>query len=141
VGVIGSIFTAPAVPTWYAALRKPAFTPPNWLFGPVWVSLFLLMGLSAFLVWRRGLDQHGVKLALSLFVFQLLLNLLWSAMFFGLKSPLAGLVDIFFLWVAILLTIFAFCKLSTTAGMLLLPYIVWVSFAAILNFSIWRLNA
>jgi benzodiazapine receptor len=141
VGLVGSIFTTPAVPTWYAALRKPAFTPPNWLFGPVWISLFALMGLSAFLVWRRGLDQEGVKLALSIFAVQLLLNLLWSAMFFGLKSPLAGLVDIFFLWIAILLTLLAFWRISTTAGLLLMPYIIWVSFAAVLNFSIWRLNA
>ena len=140
VGLVGSIFTIPAVPTWYAALRKPTFTPPNWLFGPVWISLFVLMGLSAFLVWRRGLDQEGVKLALSIFAVQLLLNLLWSAMFFGLKSPLTGLVDIFFLWIAILLTLLAFWRISSTAGILLLPYILWVSFAAVLNFSILILN-
>ena len=140
VGQVGSNFTIPAVPTWYAALRKPTFTPPNWLFGPVWISLFVLMGLSAFLVWRRGLDQEGVKLALSIFAVQLLLNLLWSAMFFGLKSPLTGLVDIFFLWIAILLTLLAFWKISTMAGILLLPYILWVSFAAVLNFSILILN-
>ena len=139
-GFIGSFFTAPAIPTWYATLNKPSFTPPNWLFAPVWTALFVLMGISAFLVWRKGLNNRQVKIALSIFSVQLILNILWSAMFFGLRSPIAGLIEIIILWVAILLTILIFFKISMTAGLLLIPYILWVSFAAVLNFFIWRLN-
>ncbi len=140
-GIIGSIFTASSVSTWYAALRKPSFTPPGWVFGPVWISLYALMGISAYLVWRNGLSHKAVRIALTLFVAQLVLNALWSAMFFGLRSPLAGLVDISILWVLILLTIFYFLKVSTTAGALLVPYALWVTFAAILNHSIWIMNS
>jgi len=139
-GFIGSIFTTPAIPGWYAALVKPSFTPPNWLFAPVWTGLYLLMGISAFLVWRKSLDNHLVNSGLRIFILQLILNTLWSFLFFGLKSPLLGLIEIMLLWIAILLTIRSFLKVSNTAGLLLLPYILWVSFAAILNFSIWRLN-
>ena len=139
-GVIGAIFTTSAVPTWYAALKKPSFTPPGWIFSPVWIALYLLMGVSAFVVWSKGWGDSRVRIALSLFVVQLVLNALWSLMFFGLRSPLAGLINIVALWVFILLTTLYFFKVSTTAGTLLVPYILWVSFAAILNFSIWRLN-
>ncbi len=139
-GVIGSIFTTPAIPSWYATLKKPSFTPPNWLFGPVWITLFVLMGTAAFLVWDKGLNNKQVKIALSIFAVQLVLNVLWSAMFFGLRSPLAGLIEIVILWTAILFTILSFFKVSQAAGFLLIPYILWVSFAAVLNFSIWRLN-
>lgn len=100
----------------------------------------MLMGISAFLVWRRGLDDRLVRIALGIFGVQLILNILWSAMFFGLKSPLAGLIDISILWIAILLTIINFFKISQVASFLLIPYILWVSFAAFLNFSLWRLN-
>ncbi len=139
-GLIGSIFTTPAIPTWYATLAKPTFTPPSWLFAPAWITLYLLMGIAAFLVWRKGLGEEGVKSALVMFLVQLVLNALWSVVFFGLKSPLAGAVVIIALWVAILLTMLRFFKLSTTAGALLTPYILWVSFAAALNISIWILN-
>ena len=139
-GVVGSIFTTPAIPTWYATLRKPSFTPPNWVFSPVWISLFVLMGIAAFLVWNKGLSDQRVKTALGIFALQLILNVLWSAMFFGLRSPLAGLIEIAVLWVAILLTILYFFRVSEAAGILLIPYFLWVSFAAFLNFSIWRLN-
>ena len=139
-GIIGSIFTTPAIPTWYAALQKPAFTPPSWLFAPAWITLYLLMGIAAFLIWRQGLGQKGVKWALVIFLVQLVLNALWSVVFFGLQSPLYGMVVILALWVAILLTILRFFKLSTAAGALLLPYILWVSFAAALNVSVWVLN-
>jgi tryptophan-rich sensory protein len=139
-GIIGSVFTASSVSTWYAALRKPSFTPPGWVFGPVWISLYALMGIAAYLVWRNGLNQREVRIALSLFVAQLILNALWSAMFFGFRSPLAGLVDISALWVLIVLTIFYFLRVSTTAGLLLVPYIVWVSFAAVLNYYLWAMN-
>ena len=139
-GLVGSLFTAPAIPTWYAALEKPAFTPPNWLFAPAWVTLYLLMGIAAFLVWRKGFGQDGIKSALVVFLAQLVLNALWSVVFFGLKSPVAGAVVIVILWVAILFTIYRFSRISRAAAWLLLPYILWVSFAAVLNLSIWVLN-
>jgi len=139
-GLIGSIFTAPAIPTWYAALEKPLFTPPNWLFAPAWGTLYVLMGIAAFLVWHRGLSQEGVKSALLVFLVQLVLNALWSVVFFGFESLLGGLVVIVVLWVAILFTIFKFFRLSTAAGALLLPYILWVSFATALNISLLVLN-
>ena len=139
-GIIGAFFTTPAIPSWYAALNKPSFTPPDWVFGPVWITLYFLMGIAAFILWRRGLDKEGVKPALVIFLVQLVLNALWSVVFFGLRSPMAGAVVIFVLWVAILLTILRFFRLSIVAGSLLLPYILWVSFAAVLNMSIWILN-
>ena len=139
-GAIGSIFTAAAIPTWYATLEKPFFTPPNWLFAPAWITLYLLMAIAAFLIWRQGLGQKGVKPALVIFLVQLVLNALWSIAFFGLQSPLYGMVVILALWVAILLTIIYFFRLSTAAGALLLPYILWVSFASALNIAIFMLN-
>lgn len=139
-GVFGSIFTRPAIPIWYANLNKPSFTPPNWVFSPVWITLFALMGISAFLVWNKGINYQGVKKALTVFIVQLILNAFWSVVFFGLKSPLFGFLVIIILWIAILLTILNFFKVTKTAGLLLMPYILWVSFAAALNFSIWRLN-
>ncbi|UCG91603.1 MAG: tryptophan-rich sensory protein [candidate division WOR-3 bacterium] len=139
-GFLGSIFTTPAIPTWYASLKKPAFNPPNWLFAPVWTTLYLLMGIALFLIWRKGIEAHGVKMALIIFLIQLVLNILWSVAFFGLKSPLGGLIVIVILWIAILLTIVYFYKLSSIAGILLVPYIIWVSFAGILNVSLFTLN-
>jgi benzodiazapine receptor len=139
-GLIGSIFTTPAIPTWYATLQKPSFNPPSWLFAPAWITLYLLMGVAAFLIWRQGLKQKGVRAALVIFLVQLVLNALWSVVFFGLHSPLWGMVVIIALWIAILITIVKFFKLSTAAGSLMLPYILWVSFAAVLNVSIWMLN-
>lgn len=139
-GFVGSIFTTPAIPTWYADLAKPAFTPPNWLFAPAWTTLFVLMGLGAFLIWRKGVAEGRVKAALGIFVIQLALNILWSVAFFGLRSPLGGLIVIALLWFAILLTIQSFSRLSRPAGLLLLPYILWVSFAAVLNGAILVLN-
>ena len=139
-GFIGSIFTGPSIQTWYVTLKKPVFAPPNWLFAPVWITLYLLMGIAAYLIWRRGFDRPQVKTALTLFAVQLILNILWSPAFFGLRSPIVGLIVIIILWIAILLTIRIFIKLSTVAGILLIPYILWVSVAAILNFSILLLN-
>jgi benzodiazapine receptor len=138
-GFLGSLFTTSAIPTWYKTLNKPFFTPPNWIFSPVWISLFILMGISLFFVWRRT-DHPKFKVAFLFFFVQLILNILWSATFFGLKSPLLGLVDILLLWIAILLTIQNFLQVSKMAGLLLIPYLVWVSFAALLNFSLWILN-
>jgi len=139
-GLIGSVFTTPAIPTWYATLDKPFFTPPSWLFAPAWITLYLLMAVAAFLVWRKGLGEEGVRCALILFLVQLVLNALWSVVFFGLQSPLYGMVVILALWVAILLTIIKFFRLSVAAGSLMLPYILWVSFASTLNIAIWLLN-
>jgi tryptophan-rich sensory protein len=139
-GFIGSLFTTPTIPTWYASLQKPTFNPPNWVFAPVWISLYFLMGISAFLVWRKGIENPQVNLALRFFIIQLVLNSIWSVLFFGLRSPLLGLVEIIILWTIILLTILYFFKVSKIAGILLLPYFVWVSFATVLNFSLWRLN-
>jgi tryptophan-rich sensory protein len=138
-GFLGSVFTTPAIPTWYQTLHKPFFTPPNWLFSPVWISLFILMGLSFFYVWRRP-DHPQFKKALIFFFVQLILNVLWSLAFFGLRSPLFGLMDIVLLWIAILFTILNFFQVSRFAGVLLLPYLLWVSFATLLNFSLWILN-
>ncbi|MFC1937552.1 TspO/MBR family protein [Chloroflexota bacterium] len=140
-GAIGSIFTTPAIPTWYATLEKPAFTPPNSVFAPVWLTLYLLMGIAVFLVWRRGLRESGGKRAFALFWGQLVVNMLWSVVFFGLKSPLAGVVVIVILWLAILFTIIRFFRVSEPAGWLLTPYILWVSIASYLNIGVWLLNS
>lgn len=139
-GVIGSLFTSPSIPTWYASLEKPSFNPPNWVFSPVWITLFVLMGISLFLLWRNGLEDQKVRIAILFFAVQLVLNVCWSAIFFGLKSPFFALIEIIFLWIAILLTILNSYKVSKAAGVLLIPYILWVSFAAVLNFSLWSLN-
>jgi benzodiazapine receptor len=139
-GFIGSFFTSHSVSTWYPMLDKPPFTPPNWVFMPVWTLLYLLMGVSLFLVWRQGTSYKIVRIGLVLFFVQLLLNLLWTLLFFGMRSPLAGLVDILILWVFIFLTMLAFFGVSRTAGILLLPYFLWVGFATLLNFSLWKLN-
>jgi tryptophan-rich sensory protein len=142
-GVIGSIFTITAIPTWYATLAKPSFNPPSWLFAPVWTTLYVLMGVAAFLIWRKdkaataGANRNA---ALTLFALQLALNALWSILFFGMHSPLFGLIGIIALWVAIAWTIMAFYKISHSAAWLLAPYLLWVSFAFCLNFAIWKLN-
>lgn len=137
---IGGIATASSVNTWYQELVKPSFNPPSWLFGPVWTVLYILMGIALFLVWQEVSEGHTSQGALVTFAIQLLLNVLWSFAFFGLRSPLAGLVVIVLLWLAILATILSFYRVSPTAAYLLVPYVLWVSFAAILNFSIWWLN-
>ena len=137
---IGSFATVRAIPTWYKGLTKPSFNPPEWLFGPAWTVLYLMMAVAAWLVWKQGIGAPGVKLALGAFLGQLVLNCFWSILFFGFRSPLAGLVDIVLLWLAILATIVLFFRVSSAAGILLLPYIAWVSFAAVLNAAVLRLN-
>ncbi|NWF54031.1 MAG: tryptophan-rich sensory protein [Syntrophaceae bacterium] len=139
-GLIGAFFTRPAISTWYAELIKPRFTPPDWVFGPVWISLYILMGIAAFLVWSRGFHHQVVRRALAIFGVQLGLNALWSFLFFGLRSPLAGLIGISVLGIAIIFTVRSFLQVSRTAGLLLIPYFLWVSFASGLNLSIWWLN-
>lgn len=137
-GIVGSFFTVSAIPTWYATLNKPSFSPPNWVFGPVWTVLYILMGISLYLVWisKSKAKQH----ALNLFFVQLGLNALWSIVFFGLHSPFLALLTIIVLWAMIILTMRAFLKINKISGWLLVPYLVWVSFATYLNYSIWALN-
>jgi tryptophan-rich sensory protein len=136
----GSVFTYPSITTWYTSLNKPFFTPPNWLFGPAWTVLYTLMAISLYLVWMKGLENKEVKQAIYIFGIQLFLNALWSLLFFGLQSPFYGFLGIVPLWIAILLTIWKFWRIDRNAGLLLVPYILWVSFAATLNLSVWLLN-
>jgi len=139
-GVLGSVFTVSSIPTWYAALEKPTFTPPSWIFAPVWIGLYTLMGISLFLILRRGWDDRNVRLAVTAFILQLLLNALWTPLFFGLHWLLPAFIEILLLWVMIVITISLFYPLSRPAGLLLVPYALWVSFAAVLNLSLWILN-
>ncbi len=139
-GIIGSLFTMSAIPTWYAGLVKPALNPPGWVFGPVWTLLYLLMGVAAWLVWREGWGKIEVKVALGFFALQLILNAAWSLIFFGGHNPAVALLEILALWLAILGTIIAFARVSKPAAWLLVPYLLWVSFATYLNFAIWLLN-
>ncbi len=139
-GIVGSVFTVPSIKTWYDALNKPSFGPPNAVFGPVWVTLFLMMGISLFLIWRQGSQVPGIKVALTVFSVHLILNIIWSFLFFGLQSPRFAFIEIIVLWLAIALTIYLFYRISVISAVLLIPYILWVSFAAFLNFSIWQLN-
>ncbi len=140
VGLAGTPFTTANIPTWYAHLTKPFFAPPNWVFGPVWTTLYALMGISLFLIWKKGHKKPQVKQALKAFYAQLFFNFLWSILFFGLRSPILGLVGIFVLASTIVLSIKLFFPLSKTAAYLLLPYIAWVSFATLLNAGIFFLN-
>ncbi len=139
-GVIGSLFTIPSISIWYSTIQKPSFTPPNWLFAPVWITLFTLMGISLYLVWNKGLKNKEEKLSLFIFFVQLVLNSFWSILFFGLKSPFFAFIEIIILWIAIAVTIFKFYKISKYAGLILIPYIVWVSIALTLNYYVWMLN-
>ena len=139
-GIIGSIFTVSAITGWYATLTKPNLNPPSWVFGPVWTTLYALMGIAAFLVWNKGLGRKDVRTALAVFGLQLVLNASWSIVFFGLQSPGWALVSIVTMWLAIVWTTILFYRISKPAMWLLVPYILWVSFAAYLNYSIYVLN-
>jgi benzodiazapine receptor len=141
VGVFGSLFTtADSLNNWYAGLKKPPFNPPDWVFGPVWTTLYIMMGISAFLVWRKGLDNKIVRIALACYIVQLALNTIWTPLFFGLNSPLLGLIDIVLLLNAIIVTIYVFFQISRPSAILLIPYFIWVSFATVLNASLFFLN-
>ncbi len=140
IGFLGSIFTTNSVKTWYKTIKKPIFNPPNWIFGPVWTALFILMGISLYLIVSYGFGYSGVKLALIVFAIQLVLNLFWSILFFGLHKPLFALIEIFILWIAILVNIIICFEISPISAYLLIPYLLWVTFASILNFSIVLLN-
>ena len=139
VAAVGGWVTAGSVADWYPSLRKPSWNPPAWVFGPVWTALYLSMAIAAWLVWRRAGWPGGAR-ALGLFAVQLALNAAWSPLFFGLRSPAAGLVDIAALWFAIAATVFAFFRIAPVAGALLVPYWLWVTFATVLNAAIWGLN-
>ena len=140
IGGLSGFATADAVSSWYPTLVKPSFNPPAWVFGPVWTVLYITMGVAAFLVWRQGLATGGVRLALVVFAVQLALNGLWSILFFGMQSPGVALIEIIALWLAIAATVVLFWRVATVAGALMVPYLLWVSFATVLNASIWWLN-
>ncbi len=136
---LGSLATTPNIPTWYATLNKPSWNPPNWLFGPVWTSLYAMMAVAGWLVWKGAGWQAG-RTAMIFFAVQLILNLAWSFIFFGAHQMGWAFLEIILLWLAIVATIVTFSSVSKTAAALLIPYLLWVSFAAFLNFTIWRLN-
>ncbi len=138
-GIIGSLFTTPAVRGWYAGINRPSFSPPNWLFAPVWTTLFVLMGISVAIIWLSEKNDLRKK-ALLIFSIQLVLNTLWSIIFFGMENPTLAFVEIIVLWFAILYTIILFRKINRKAACLLIPYILWVSFASVLNLAIAILN-
>ena len=148
-GVIGSIFTSQSVSTWFQTIEKPSFSPPNWLFGPVWTTLYVLMGVSLFLIWRATtssttfLKDRRIRKMAAFIVFgtQLILNVLWSFLFFGLRSPQFAFVEIIILLISIVVTIVIFSKISKLAAVLMLPYAGWVTFASFLNLQIWLLNS
>lgn len=146
-GVFGAVFTTSAIPTWYAGLLKPTLNPPSWVFGPVWVTLYALMGIALFLVWKKHSrilqDVRMTKVwrwAVDAFTVQLVLNALWSLLFFGARNPALALIDIVLLLIAICTTMVLFYRFSKVATYLLVPYVLWVSFATYLNYSIWMLN-
>jgi benzodiazapine receptor len=140
VGILATPFTIGAIETWYTTLEKPFFTPPNWVFAPVWTLLYMLMGISFFHIWTQGWKKEKNRKAGMFFFVQLFLNFTWSFLFFGLRSPLLGLVNITLLWIMILLTMKKFFPLSKSAAFLLLPYLLWVSLAVALNIAIVILN-
>ncbi|MBD3279171.1 MAG: tryptophan-rich sensory protein [Candidatus Pacebacteria bacterium] len=140
VGILGSVFTVSSIPTWYVNLNKPFFAPPNWVFGSVWTILYFMMGVSFYLIWKQGGPKQKTRTAIKYFLSQLGLNFIWSPVFFGLRSPALALLVIVIMWVLIVLTIKKFYPLSQWAAYLLIPYLLWVSFAASLNSAIVLLN-
>jgi benzodiazapine receptor len=140
VGAVAGLFTSSGVNGWYAAANKPWFNPPNWIFAPMWTLLYILMGIAFFLVWRSSADKNVKQTAMILFSIQLIINFFWSFIFFKLQQPGWAFAEIILMWVMILLTIIWFGKISAVAAWLMVPYICWVSFASVLNYSIWRLN-
>lgn len=137
-GGIGAAFTLPSIPTWYAALNHPSWTPPNWVFGPVWNTLYVLMGIAAGLVWKNG--TKGKYVVLTIFFLHLVLNAAWSIVFFGLHDVFAALIIIKLLWLSIALLMYLFWRHAKAATYLLIPYLMWVTYASSLNFGILLLN-
>jgi translocator protein len=140
VGATAGFFTASGVESWYQNINKPSWNPPSWIFGPVWTTLYVMMGIALFLVWKSEASDVLKKTAIAIFAVQLVLNFFWSFIFFSQHQPGWALVEIMVMWLAILFTIFAFANVSKTAAWLLVPYISWVSFATVLNYTIWQLN-
>jgi tryptophan-rich sensory protein len=140
IGTTAGFFTVTGVGSWYQTINKPSWNPPGWVFGPVWTMLYIMMGVSLYLVWKSDINNHLKRTAIGLFAVQLILNFFWSFIFFDQQQPGWAFVEIIAMWVFILLTIFAFAKVNKTAAWLLVPYISWVSFATILNYTIWKLN-
>ena len=140
VGAVAGLFTSSGVKGWYALANKPWFNPPDWIFAPVWTGLYIMMGIAFFLIWRAAADKTIKQTAMILFVVQLVINFFWSFIFFRLQQPGWAFAEIILMWVTILLTILSFGKISSTAAWLMVPYICWVSFALVLNYSIWKLN-
>ncbi len=141
IGYMSGIATQSGVKTWFPTLIKPSFNPPSWLFAPVWSLLYMMMGIAAGLVWSRiEFEREAVEKALRLFVIQLALNALWSVLFFGLQNPMLALIEIVLLWLMIYETYIKFIKIDKIAGYLFIPYLLWVTFATVLNASIWWLN-
>lgn len=137
-GAVGALFTVNVIPTWYKFLNKPSFSPPNWLFGPAWLTLYLLMGIALYLNWIKKTKQ--AKSNVRLFFIHLFFNLIWTPIFFGAKNLFLALIVIVVIWIFIVTMIFKFWKVSKTASFLLIPYLLWVSFASILNYFVWKLN-
>lgn len=153
-GILGSVFTSPSIGKWYTTLQKPFFNPPNWIFAPVWTLIFLMMGIAFYIVWEKGWQVKnkilvypkflsnfsGKKKTISIFFIQLFLNVFWSFLFFGWHNIGFAFIELLILWVAILLTIVSFYRISKKAAYLLYPYLAWVTFAGVLNFSLWVIN-
>jgi len=139
-GIIGSFFTTPAISTWYATLQRPSFSPPNWIFGPVWIILYILMGISVYLIWQQIEKNKTAKGALWLFWVHLVFNASWSIIFFGLQNPGLAFINIIIIWLLIIALMIKFWKINRWATYLLIPYLLWVGFASVLNYFIWYLN-
>jgi len=141
IGFTSGFFTITGAGSWYQTIQKPSWNPPGWVFGPVWTTLYVMMGIALFLIWKSSANKDVKQTAILLFSIQLILNFFWSFIFFNQQQPGWALVEIIVLWSAILITIFSFSKINNTASWLLVPYISWVSFATILNYTIWKLNS
>lgn len=139
-GYVGSMYTTPSIPTWYAGLQKPELTPPSWVFAPVWTALYILMGFSLYLIWQSGITKKEVQLGLVLFVLQLVLNIGWSYLFFGWHEIIIAFMCLLSLWAILLCTITQVSRFSLIGAALLIPYLLWTSFAAYLNYAIMVLN-
>lgn len=140
VGVMGAWFTAPAILTWYATLTKPVFNPPNWIFGPVWTTLYAMMGIAAYRIWRIGVEKSAARNAIVLFFIHMLFNAIWSPIFFGAHNIPLAFADISLTWITLIFVIFRFAVWDRLSAYLLLPYLAWVSFASVLNYNLWLLN-
>lgn len=139
IGFVASFFTQSSVDTWYQTIDKPVFNPPDWVFAPVWTLLYILIGIAFYLVWEKNFGSNKKKV-LTIYFVQLFLNFLWSLLFFGLQSPILGLIEIVILWIFIFMNIKVFYKVTKPAGYLLIPYLIWVSYALLLNLSIVIIN-